>query len=1183
MKVLTKIIKWLAITILSILLLVAAVIGIAVWILTPERLTPLVEHYASEYLDAEVAVKRVELTYWSSFPKLTVEVDSLVIVSHVFDRLTPAQRDSLPDDADKLLSLAGLRGSVDLPSLMKGMLELRDIELQHPEIRLIEFDKSLSNYMIVKGGDDSDSSGPMPAISINSFRITGDSPISYFSLSDSIDVTIKLITTDLNGEDAPVYSIQVDGIGTGKIANLVHMQGIPFGLNGNVRWDMADPDRLGISDFDFSADNITVRFNGQIDFSDSLAVTGLEIYGSSVKIDNLLSLARKTSLKGIPEIDTNLEVELRATLGSPYYFGSDSIPDIHAEIRIPEGYLHYDRLRINRFAADITADIQRGDPDHARIEIRKLKAVGRSMGFNLSATVTSTGDISNPLVEGRFEGGLGFGRIPRKLADRLPCTLAGYMTGDTRFRFRPSDLRNVDLNAIKLDGTVNLHDFAMTMRDSSATAFVSNAKLSFGANSRLRREKFVIDSLATASLQVDSADYTSGGVNFNGRDLFIGVGARHSDNRRLSGDTTRILPVGMRISGKRLTMADTSDSLRIRLRDLDSRLTLTRFEGNAHRPKLSVDIGARRLFYADRLNRANLRNAEVSLLLHPRKRPRLSERGIAIYDSIQSAKPSLRLDSVYALTRAEMRRQRRQRRAAESLSDSTARADSLRKRRSDYEANHSGDIDFEVDNSMKTWLRLWQASGNLKAERARAFTPYFPIRNRLDNVDITFDTDSIKITDTRYRSGKTSVVVNGHIANIAGAVTSRRGAPLDIDVSLDFDTLDINAFATAAFAGTAFAERADSGHVAISQSENDEELQRSISEAAPDTGQLAFVVPSNIKGNLRLNAREVLYSDIWFQRVNGNIGISNGSIHLDRFAGYTEMGTLDLTALYTAPNRRDVNFAAGMVIRRLDLKKFLHMMPQVDSLLPLLDHIEGIITADMGMTTELDSLMNFKFHTLRAVMKLEGDSLVVLDNSTFRKLSKWLIFKNKDRNMIDHMAVELVVRDSKLDFMPFQFDIDRYKLGVWGGNTLDMHYDYHIAVLKSPLPFKFGIGIKGHGDDFRIRLGKANFNPDKIVESRQLTDTTRINLIREIRSMFRFGVNSGSRNRKLALQPQGPVNQPDEFSVPDTLTHADSVLFMQQGIIEMSPAVADSIASTVDKNKTKTKKDKKKKRKNDKR
>lgn len=51
--------------------------------------------------------------------------------------------------------------------------------------------------------------------------------------------------------------------------------------------------------------------------------------------------------------------------------------------------------------------------------------------------------------------------------------------------------------------------------------------------------------------------------------------------------------------------------------------------------------------------------------------------------------------------------------------------------------------------------------------------------------------------------------------------------------------------------------------------------------------------------------------------------------------------------------------------------------------------------------------------------------------------------------------------------------------------------------------------------------------------------------------MFRFGVRSGKRNARLQR-----IERPDksEFSVADTLTHADSLLFIQEGVFGPEPA-----------------------------
>ncbi|MDE5646479.1 MAG: hypothetical protein K2I57_01440, partial [Muribaculaceae bacterium] len=97
-----------------VILLVAGLLTTVVVVLSPERLTTLVSRYSSDYIDGSVTAKRIELTFWSTFPRLSVDIDSLTLVSGALDRLDPDVRDRLPADADTLLTLRSLHGGLNL-------------------------------------------------------------------------------------------------------------------------------------------------------------------------------------------------------------------------------------------------------------------------------------------------------------------------------------------------------------------------------------------------------------------------------------------------------------------------------------------------------------------------------------------------------------------------------------------------------------------------------------------------------------------------------------------------------------------------------------------------------------------------------------------------------------------------------------------------------------------------------------------------------------------------------------------------------------------------------------------------------------------------------------------------------------------------------------------------------------
>ena len=196
--------------------------------------------------------------------------------------------------------------------------------------------------------------------------------------------------------------------------------------------------------------------------------------------------------------------------------------------------------------------------------------------------------------------------------------------------------------------------------------------------------------------------------------------------------------------------------------------------------------------------------------------------------------------------------------------------------------------------------------------------------------------------------------------------------------------------------------------------------------------------------------------------------------------------------------------------------------------------------------------MNLVIPSLKAVMKLHGKDLVFMDAATFKKVAKMLLFKNKERNVVDEMTVEMLVENSQMELFPFMFDIDRYRLGVLGHNDLDMNFRYHISVLKSPIPFKFGINIYGNPDKMHFRFGGAKYKDKMAREKVQIVDTARINLREQINSALHRGAKAALKS-DLQISNRLVVNA-DLSMDSTTFSHEDSVMMIQGGFFDAPPA-----------------------------
>ena len=147
--------------------------------------------------------------------------------------------------------------------------------------------------------------------------------------------------------------------------------------------------------------------------------------------------------------------------------------------------------------------------------------------------------------------------------------------------------------------------------------------------------------------------------------------------------------------------------------------------------------------------------------------------------------------------------------------------------------------------------------------------------------------------------------------------------------------------------------------------------------------------------------------------------------------------------------------------------------------MPPLKSIKGVIDFDMVVKGDFDSSMNFDIPSIESVMTFTGKDLVLMDSETFRDISKMLRFKNRDRNLIDSLNMNVVVTPGgRVDVPPFELSMDRYVAIMGGTQMIDfsdfsIDYKYNVSVVKSPIIIKLCVDIKGKDEDFKFKLTKA--------------------------------------------------------------------------------------------------------------
>lgn len=594
----------------------------------------------------------------------------------------------------------------------------------------------------------------------------------------------------------------------------------------------------------------------------------------------------------------------------------------------------------------------------------------------------------------------------------------------------------------------------------------------------------------------------------------------------------------------RFNVESVTDSGGMRARNIDGRVSLRRFRGESRVPELAAHLDIARIAAGVSNTRFILSRAHVEASMHklPSRR-RLPEQLKRTVDSIRHVHPDLAPDSVLRLAVEKRRGHHGKKRVTTTLNNE------------DLEV-----LDWELSNGFKKFLLGWQLDGTLSTRSARLFTPMFPLRNRVSRLDLAFTNDSVQLNNLRYTAGRSDLRITGRISNIRRALTSKRaGNSLKINFDINSDTIDVNQLTSAVFAGAAYRKRLEEGRVGHtlafegSEDELERELDAIATESPDSVGPL--LIPVNIDGRMSLKANNVMYADLAMTGLDGEVLLFDGGVNLHNLAASSDAGGVKLSALYSAPKADDMHFGFGLDLERINVERFLRLVPAVDSMLPIMRDFSGILDAEIAATVDIDSSMNLVLPSLDAAVRLTADSLAFINPKTYATLGRWLRFRDRADNTIKHVNVEMIVRDDMLRIFPFAFNIDRYRLALAGYNDLDLNFNYHIAVLKSPLPFKFGINISGNPDKFKVRFGGAKYKEGEVAASVNVVDTARINLLDQIENVFKRGV----RNARFAPL-QGTDTKMPEPELPDTgLSQADSLALIKEGLIE-APAIEETPA-----------------------
>lgn len=248
-----------------------------------------------------------------------------------------------------------------------------------------------------------------------------------------------------------------------------------------------------------------------------------------------------------------------------------------------------------------------------------------------------------------------------------------------------------------------------------------------------------------------------------------------------------------------------------------------------------------------------------------------------------------------------------------------------------------------------------------------------------------------------------------------------------------------------------------------------------------------FIVPKdvNVKLNTHIDRCVAFENDL--NDLAGSVTVNDGVAVLDQIGFTCKAARMELTGVYKSPRVNHLFVGLDFHLLDIQIEELLDMIPSIDTLVPMLAAFEGKANFHLAAECNLDAFYKPKMSTLIGAAAISSNDLVVMDNATVAQMAKLLQFKNwreKDNNIgVDSISVEAQVFRKEIIVYPFLLNLHNYQLCIGGRHTLENNCNYHLELLKCPLPARLAIDVNGNLKKPNISLGKVQyadlFKPEK--------------------------------------------------------------------------------------------------------
>jgi len=1118
-----KTLMWIAGILVCLLLLVQI-------LLSPAVLTPVIDRFAEYWLDCDVSFDRVGINMFRTFPNITLKVDDC-LVKYDAQRYGSYTRDAecgrasragtyigvhrsqeecdtvdLSGKSDTLAVMSALRVTVNPFALAFNKLRIKQIAISDLRGYAHRYDTSAMNWNIVRNmysgsAEKKDTSGfTMPVPVIGRITLDGDPTVVFTDRINDASMLVTLKSLDFRGNrssgktllqsfrlklDSVLVANRHSGSMTALSVSRLRMHNArEYGVDGRVSASLLVTDtshvRMRIpADISLSVDvpPDTVMRVDVMDFSGKICMLPFFLRGSAAfakdsilmnvtfdiqegALGEVLAAYGQSFSDIFGKIRTDAHLSLHAEADGYYVPATGELPDFSVKVAVPQA----DILHGDEHMADLSLSCSAsggGKKVKAVLDELSLSSPGGT-GLKVNGYVDDVlGDDPSVNINASADADLKW--WSDRIGSDTTFRFSGALSADVNGKMKSSQMNLRKFSMADIDADVHVHDVNFRMPSDSIEVFADSVAVSVGDMENREFDEIARGArVMVSSISVDTA--------------FLSIGRRmqvslsnllcngHGDGTLLSdaaGDSAVMLrPYHLQLSARRLSVMD-SDSTRIALRNTDNVLKISYQNGNDTIPVIDITSRTGMIGLRTRGMLAGLRSLNLD------------------FKAVKGDAPT-----------RYMKRPAMQRMRMDTVHNSS-----------------EGDLNFSLGESFQTFYRQWSTRGSLSFKSSVIRSPRYPLRTSVTDMRLNYSTNMLHLNNLKIKSGDTELSMNGRVTGVKNAVLGKGG--IRAELNIDSGRMDVNEILAAVAVGSGDTAQTVPGSEEAMASTLDSSDDVDLKRRAEKLSSPLLMLPGNLNAVCRFSGHSISVSDMIVDSLNTVVEMRNRCLRISDITAMTNMGSLSFEGFYSTPSREHISVGMNLELKGVTAAEVIGMVPGIDSIMPMLSSFNGKLKCQIAGTSHLDTNMRLILPSAMGVLRIGGDSLHLDQTPTMKKITRLLMFKDKNEFNIKTMSVDAQLHDSQLEVFPFILNLDRYRVAASGRMGLDGSCLYHVSILKSPLPFKLGLDIQGEDyDHLKFRLVRPRFRDEEKVPAFSVTvDETRVMLSRMISDIFNRGVD----------------------------------------------------------------------------